>query len=159
MSTTTIETLDTPAAPAARGPHLPPKARMKAKPASKAKAKTTEELTDETIKELTDVFKILSDPSRLKVLMALASSGELHVSALCDRLGTETASASQPAVSHHLTLLRMARLVSFRREGKFNYYRLNSTGLADVLERLFKGVGDEKQRIPLGDFVLAFERE
>ena len=59
-------------------------------------------ISDETLGRMTAVFKLLADPSRLKIVLALAQDGELHVSALCDMLGQ-----SQPAVSHHLTLMRM----------------------------------------------------
>jgi ArsR family transcriptional regulator, arsenate/arsenite/antimonite-responsive transcriptional repressor len=68
-----------------------------------------------TIDGLAQVFRLLADESRLKILMALAQDGELHVTALCDLLGQ-----TQPAVSHHLTLLRMVGLVSYRRDGKHN---------------------------------------
>src|SRR5438132_9998949 len=71
----------------------------------------------DTLERMTDVFKLLADQSRLKIVLALAQDGELHVSALCDLLGQ-----SQPAVSHHLTLMRMAKLVSVDRKGKFSYY-------------------------------------
>src|SRR4051794_6333670 len=59
-------------------------------------------LSDATIHRMTDVFKLLADKSRLKIVLALAQDRELHVSALCDLLDQ-----SQPAVSHHLTLMRM----------------------------------------------------
>src|SRR6202022_2931812 len=74
-----------------------------------------------TINGLAQVFKLLADESRLKILLALAQDGELHVTALCDLLHQ-----TQPAVSHHLTLLRMAGLVGYRRDGKHNYYRIES---------------------------------
>jgi len=47
---------------------------------------------------------MLADKSRLQIVLALARDSELHVSALCDLLGQ-----SQPAVSHHLTLMRYGR--------------------------------------------------
>src|SRR4051794_9052203 len=99
-------------------------------PAAKKKADLP--LTDRTMNRLTQVFKLLADDSRLRILLTLAREGEMHVSALCALLGQ-----SQPAVSHHLTLLRMADLVGFRREGKFNFYRLDAGQLGDTLERLF----------------------
>ncbi len=66
-------------------------------------------------------FKLLADETRLKTLLLLAREGELHVSALCERL-----SQSQPAVSHHLALLRAAGLIDSRRDGKHNYYAVRS---------------------------------
>ena len=106
----------------------------------------------DTLERLTDVFKLLADPSRLKIVLALAQDGELHVSALCDLLGQ-----SQPAVSHHLTLLRMAGLVGFRRDGKFNYYRLDAVNLGDLLERLFADAG-RGSSLNLGEFSLTYAR-
>src|SRR3954464_6509876 len=93
---------------------------------------------DRTISGLTQVFKLLADESRLRILLTLAREGETHVSALCRMLGQ-----SQPAVSHHLTLLRMACLVGFRREGKFNFYRMDAMMLGDSLERLFTDGGKQ----------------
>ena len=45
------------------------------------------ELSDQLEKDLVQVFKLLSDETRLRVLMYLAREGELHVTALCDKLG------------------------------------------------------------------------
>jgi ArsR family transcriptional regulator len=64
---------------------------------------------------------------------------------------------SQPAVSHHLTLLRMAGLVGFRREGKFNFYRMDGLQLGDLLERLFADAG-RASAINMGEFSLTFAR-
>ena len=109
-------------------------------------------LTDRTLSNLTQVFKLLADDSRLRILLTLSREGETHVSALCRMLGQ-----SQPAVSHHLTLLRMAGLVGFRREGKFNFYRMDALTLGDTLERLFADAG-RASAINLGEFSLSFSR-
>ncbi len=82
--------------------------------------------------ELSRLFKSLSDPHRLRILLLLAHRGEMHVSAIGANLGQ-----SQPAVSHHLTQLKNAGLIDFRREGKFNYYSLSETGLVPLHEQLF----------------------
>ena len=109
-------------------------------------------VSDRTIGGLTEVFKLLADKSRLKILLALAQQGEMHVTDLCKLLGQ-----SQPAVSHHLTLLRMSGLVGFRRDGKFNFYRMDASLLGDMLERLFADTGKSSQ-INLGEFSLTFSR-
>ena len=80
------------------------------------------DLSDELEKELVQVFKLLSDETRLRILVYLAREAELHVTALCDRLGQ-----SQPAVSHHLALLRVAGLIKARRDGKHNYYSVRQS--------------------------------
>ena len=87
------------------------------------------EISEQTINGLAQVFKLLSDESRLKILLALAQDGESHVTALCKLLDQ-----TQPAVSHHLKLLRLSRLVGFRRRGKLNYYRLESRLVGNLLK-------------------------
>lgn len=66
-----------------------------------------------------EIFKVLGDPTRLRLLFALKQE-ELCVCELA-----EFVEASQSAVSHQLRLLRNARLVRTRREGKMVYYRLD----------------------------------
>jgi ArsR family transcriptional regulator len=111
-------------------------------------------VSDSTLHRMTDVFKLLADKSRLKIVLALAQDGELHVSALCDLLGQ-----SQPAVSHHLTLMRMVGLVGFRRDGKHNFYHLASGHVRDLLEQFFADSGNGHKQIQFEDFALAFRRK
>lgn len=66
-----------------------------------------------------EVFRLLGDPGRLRIVQALAAE-ELCVCDLATFLGT-----SSSAVSHQLRLLKQARLVKNRREGKVVYYRLD----------------------------------
>lgn len=73
------------------------------------------------------LLKHLSDPTRLQVVLML-DDGERHVGSLCDKL-----SQSQPAVSHHLALLRHGGIIAPRREGKNNYYGLTDMG-AELLK-------------------------
>ena len=109
-------------------------------------------VADRTLTSLTQVFKLLSDESRLRIILTLAREGETNVSELCAMLDQ-----SQPAVSHHLTLLRMAGLVGSRRVGKFSYYRMDSLQLSELLERLFADIG-RASAINLGEFALTFSR-
>jgi ArsR family transcriptional regulator len=113
-------------------------------------------VTERTIKGLTEMFDLLSDESRLKILLALAQHGEMHVSALCDLLGRQS---SQPAVSHHLRLLRDRNLVGFRRDGKHNYYRLDSALVRDLIESFFSDSGNGHKQLNFEDFSLAFKRK
>jgi len=110
-------------------------------------------ISDETIARMTAVFKLLSDPSRLKIVLALAQESEMHVSALCELLGQ-----SQPAVSHHLTLMRMVGLVGFRRDGKHNYYHLASSHVRDLFEQFFADSGNGHKALQFDDFALTFKR-
>src|SRR5271168_1531677 len=84
---------------------------------------STPEVSDQSVRELAQVFKLLSDETRLRILfyLALSPNGELHVTDLCNRLGQ-----SQPAVSHHLALLRVSGLIESRREGKHNFYSVRT---------------------------------
>ncbi len=122
----------------------------------KASAKTTSALkaSDGTIYRLTEVFKLLADKSRLKILLALAQDGELHVSALCELLGQ-----SQPAVSHHLTLMRMTGLVGYRRDGKHNFYHLRSELIRDLLEQFFADSGNGTKQLQFADFAITYKRK
>jgi|SRR4051812_4576716 DNA-binding transcriptional ArsR family regulator len=83
------------------------------------------------IRRVAELLKQVSDPTRLQVLMLL-SEKERNVSELCADLGTQ----SQPAVSHHLALLRHGRLIEPRRAGKHNFYALTEAGreLAEVVD-------------------------
>src|ERR671932_831032 len=85
------------------------------------------------IRRVADLLKQVSDPTRLQVLMLLTEK-ERNVSELCADLGTQ----SQPAVSHHLALLRHGRLIEPRRSGKHNFYYLTEAGreLAEVVNAL-----------------------
>ena len=108
------------------------------------------ELSVQLEKDLVQVFKLLSDETRLRVLLYLAREGELHVTALCDKLGQ-----SQPAVSHHLALLRVAGLIEARRDGKHNYYSVRSKHFHRLMSEIFASLGDPgSDEIRFEDFVL-----
>jgi DNA-binding transcriptional ArsR family regulator len=72
------------------------------------------------------VFQAIACPTRRALLDAL-SGGERNVSALVAELDV-----TQSAVSQQLTVLKNARLVEERREGRFRYYRLRAAPLAEV---------------------------
>ncbi len=80
------------------------------------------------LREASELFKMLADPTRLRILSALAS-GELCVHHLSEALGM-----SQSAISHQLAALRAARLVEARREGKSVAYSLADDHVTALLE-------------------------
>lgn len=84
-------------------------------------------LSEQDAVELAETFQVLSDPTRVKILHALACA-ELCVCDLGALLGM-----SSPAVSHHLRLLRTLRLVKYRKAGRIAHYSLDDTHI----ERLF----------------------
>ena len=102
------------------------------KAAAKPKAAREAEVRLQQARRASILLKHVSDPTRLQVILILAE-GERHVGALCDELGQ-----SQPAVSHHLALLRHGGIISPRRAGKNNFYSLTEVGeeLARVVNTL-----------------------
>jgi ArsR family transcriptional regulator len=80
------------------------------------------------VKDLAQLFKLLADETRLRILDMLGRRRELCVRDLWERLGQ-----SQPAVSHHLGLLRMAGLVETRHEGKHIYYRIDQERFDEMM--------------------------
>ncbi len=89
-------------------------------------------------KDLVQVFKLLADETRLRILTYLFREGELHVSALCERL-----QQSQPAVSHHLALLRVSGVIEVRRDGKHNFYSIKTSRLQYLFEDLFNVIAKD----------------
>ena len=86
------------------------------------------ELSQQYIQPLADVFKVLGDPTRLRILRVLMNQ-EVCVRDIADELGM-----GQSAVSHRLRILRDARLVQFRRDGKTVYYSLADAHVFTLLD-------------------------
>ena len=76
-----------------------------------------------------NVFRALADPTRRAIFEHLAREGEQTVHALTDR-----ARVSQPAVSKHLTVLKRAKLVRHRREGRETHYSAQPQSLAPLAD-------------------------
>jgi ArsR family transcriptional regulator len=115
---------------------------------------TMPEVSEQAVRELAQVFKLLSDETRLRILFYLAQNNELHVTDLCNRLGQ-----SQPAVSHHLALLRVSGLIESRREGKHNFYSVRTDHFGELLVNLFSATGDMPKKVRFHDFVLTYSGE
>jgi DNA-binding transcriptional ArsR family regulator len=75
------------------------------------------------------VFRALADPTRRAIFEELTRQGEQTVHAL-----THYAGVSQPAVSKHLTVLKRAKLVQHRRDGRETHYRAQPNALAPMVE-------------------------
>ena len=73
---------------------------------------------DETLYDRAELFKVFGDSTRIKILYALFEA-EMCVCDIAELLGL-----TQSAISHQLRVLKNAKLVSFRREGKTVYYSL-----------------------------------
>jgi len=115
---------------------------------------TMPEVSEQAVRELAQVFKLLSDETRLRILFYLAQNNELHVTDLCNRLGQ-----SQPAVSHHLALLRVSGLIESRREGKHNFYSVRTDHFGELLVSLFSAAGEMPRKVRFHDFVLSYSGE
>ena len=74
---------------------------------------------DQDLDQLISLFRLLSDKTRLNVLLSL-SKGEKNVTSLCEELRLP-----QPTVSHHLGLLRGNNMIANRRKGKQVFYCLH----------------------------------
>jgi len=77
------------------------------------------------------VFRALADPTRRAIFEELTRQGEQTVHALTRRVGV-----SQPAVSKHLAVLKRARLVRHRRDGRETHYRAQPDALAPMVDWL-----------------------
>jgi len=77
------------------------------------------------------VFRALADQTRRAIFEELTREGEQTVHAL-----TRYAGVSQPAVSKHLTVLKRAKLVRHRREGRETHYRAQPDALAPMVDWL-----------------------
>ncbi len=87
---------------------------------------------DEVLYDLAELFKMFGDSTRIKILYALFTR-ELCVCDIAELLGL-----TQSAISHQLRILKMGKLVKYRREGKVVYY-----SLADDHVRSIIGQGKE----------------
>jgi len=111
-------------------------------------------LGEETAKDLVQLFKLLADETRLRVLYYLMQQDELNVRTLCKLLRQ-----SQPAVSHHLALLRVAGIIECRRDGKHNFYHLVPKRCRAYLDTIFGGPGDQPRKVRVEDAVVTYVRD
>lgn len=109
-------------------------------------------VSEQTVRDLAQVFKLMSDETRLRILILLAQHRELHVTELCEKLGQ-----SQPAVSHHLALLRVSGLIESRREGKHNFYSVRGDHFGSLMIDLFSAGGPIPKKIEFHDFQLLYK--
>ncbi|MCP4745406.1 MAG: helix-turn-helix transcriptional regulator [Desulfobacteraceae bacterium] len=97
------------------------------------------------IEKLSEIFKALSDPTRLRLMKLLGecqpgicNGGPLCVNALARRLNV-----TQSAVSQHLRILRTAGFVKGSRKGSFMHYFLDPSGIEKYKSVLCETLGEE----------------
>ena len=84
--------------------------------------------SDEYVELAVEIFAMLADATRVRVILALQDAGELsvnHLAGLVDK--------SPAAVSQHLAKLRLARIVATRHEGQRVYYRLENEHASELV--------------------------
>jgi len=87
------------------------------------------QLTREQLQAATEMLKLVSDPTRFKILRALLH-GEHSVNELAEHVGAQSA-----AVSQHLARLRTAQLVKARRDGNKMFYATDNNHIHTVIEQ------------------------
>lgn len=87
------------------------------------------EAGDDKLQDLAELFKVLGDFTRLRIVKHLMNK-EMCVSEIAD-----TMDMGQSAISHQLRVLRQARLVTFRKEGKTAWYSLNDEHVYTLLSQ------------------------
>jgi len=97
------------------------------------------------MRKLAEFFKALGDETRLKIIQML-SKKEMCVCEVIDQLDL-----SQPAVSHHLKILRQAGLVKDTKEGKWVFYTLDESAFINYGEEFNKILAEPiRENIRLG---------
>ncbi|MBO5245491.1 MAG: helix-turn-helix transcriptional regulator [Selenomonadales bacterium] len=86
-------------------------------------------ISSDMARTLADFYKVIGDATRVRIL-SLLMTRELCV---CDI--TEALEMAQSAVSHQLRILRAAHLVTYRKEGKMSYYRLDDDHVTELLRQ------------------------
>lgn len=84
---------------------------------------------EEKLYDLAELFKVFGDSTRIKILWALAES-EMCVCDIAALLNM-----TQSAISHQLRILKQARLVKFKKEGKVVYYSLDDSHVKQIFEQ------------------------
>lgn len=91
---------------------------------------------EEEIFELAELFKMLSDPTRVKILYAILN-GEMCVCDIAELVGS-----TQSAVSHQLRVLKQARLVKYRKVGKSVIYSVSDEHVSTMLSMGMEHIGE-----------------
>lgn len=91
------------------------------------------------IVQLADMFRLLGDPTRLKLVLSCMELQDAHAGALAAAVG-----ASASLVSHHLRLLKAARLVTSHRHGKQIHYRISDAHIQSVLADMIDHIQEER---------------
>lgn len=103
-----------------------------------APKKKSRPIQDDHVHELADIFRLLGDPNRLKIVIAC-----IHEKISVGDIAEKT-QISQPLVSHHLRLLKAARLLRHEKQGKQVFYALSDDHIRCVLEDMLTHINEPK---------------
>lgn len=95
--------------------------------------------SEKVVQTLSEIFKALSDPTRLKMLLALSQEE------LCGCDFVELLGVTKSAVSHQLRILKDSRIVKYRREGKQIFYSLDDDHIKALINKSLNHVEEEKE--------------
>ena len=101
------------------------------------------------VKRSAKILKLLSDQNRLRIMLFLAKEGRAFVTEIGDALGL-----NQTTLSHHLSLLRAADLVTTSRDGKNIYYEINHPLWREMGLQFFSYLGKGSNVKFLNKFVI-----
>lgn len=102
------------------------------------KSVATPPIKKEYILEISDLFKVISDPTRLSILFLLHEK-DYYVGAIAESLSME-----QSAISHQLKSLKNARLVKSKRKGKKMIYSLDDSHVFSILDQVLTHIKEEE---------------
>lgn len=94
-------------------------------------------LDDDTLITLSELFKVMGDMTRVKILSALLKN-ELCVCDLSEIIGM-----GQSAVSHQLRILRAAKVVKYRRDGKSIFYSIDDDHIGELFKIALEHINEE----------------
>ncbi|WP_041401066.1 ArsR/SmtB family transcription factor [Salinispira pacifica] len=94
-------------------------------------------IPEDDIVDISDIFKILGDPSRMRIVAAL------RIKELCVGDISALMEISLSGVSHQLRLLKKSRIIKSRREGKLIYYSLDDDHIESLIDIALDHVRDE----------------
>lgn len=103
------------------------------------KSPSTPPIKEEYVQKISEVFKVISDPTRLSILFLLHEK-EHHVGAIAESLNME-----QSAISHQLKTLKKARLVKSNRTGKKMFYSLDDLHVFSILDQVLTHIKEQEK--------------
>ncbi len=95
--------------------------------------------SDQAIHAVSEIFKVLSDPTRLKIVLALS------LEELCGYDLVELLGITKSGVSHQLRILKSLRIVKYRKEGRHIFYSLNDEHVETLIKQTFAHVEEQKR--------------